>query len=358
MVNHARRVAERFNALPPGAVRDAKRLMRAPQREQILADHPHRGRVVRRAAAAAPRRWRPSWPSSRSASPTSASSELAPTPPHRDQLARQPRTDRPHVADRQDRAHARCWWRRRCARARAPHACPRPAGERHGVVGEGPPLRLLIAGDSSAAGVGVAHAARGAGRAAGRRLAQRCARAGALAAGGALGAQLGADAAPAAAREPAARSALRPGGGRHRRQRRRSTRCPRTMRCRRARRSPTGCATRLGVRARGVHAAAADARAFRRLPQPLRWVAGSDADAPRPRARALGAPRAATSRAWRCRCRSTPALMAADGFHPGAPVYRRVRSGGGRRTSCAISRRCCGRSSPSPTPGDPDDRAR
>ena len=37
VVRHARRVAERFNALPPGAVRDAKRLMRAPQREQLLA---------------------------------------------------------------------------------------------------------------------------------------------------------------------------------------------------------------------------------------------------------------------------------------------------------------------------------
>lgn len=33
---HARRIAERFNALPPGAVREAKRLMREPQREQIL----------------------------------------------------------------------------------------------------------------------------------------------------------------------------------------------------------------------------------------------------------------------------------------------------------------------------------
>ena len=32
----ARRVAERFNQLPPGAVRDAKRLMRAPQRELVL----------------------------------------------------------------------------------------------------------------------------------------------------------------------------------------------------------------------------------------------------------------------------------------------------------------------------------
>jgi enoyl-CoA hydratase/carnithine racemase len=36
VVNHARRVAERFNALPPGAVREAKRLMRAPQRELVM----------------------------------------------------------------------------------------------------------------------------------------------------------------------------------------------------------------------------------------------------------------------------------------------------------------------------------
>jgi len=36
VVNHARRVAERFNSLPPGAVRESKRLLRAPQREQIL----------------------------------------------------------------------------------------------------------------------------------------------------------------------------------------------------------------------------------------------------------------------------------------------------------------------------------
>jgi enoyl-CoA hydratase/carnithine racemase len=33
---HARRVAERFNTLPPGAVQEAKQLMRAPQREQVL----------------------------------------------------------------------------------------------------------------------------------------------------------------------------------------------------------------------------------------------------------------------------------------------------------------------------------
>jgi enoyl-CoA hydratase/carnithine racemase len=36
VVNHARRVAERFNALPPGAVREAKQLMRRPQHELVL----------------------------------------------------------------------------------------------------------------------------------------------------------------------------------------------------------------------------------------------------------------------------------------------------------------------------------
>ena len=42
VVNHARRIAERFNALPPGAVRDTKKLMRrgqtAPIREAISAE--------------------------------------------------------------------------------------------------------------------------------------------------------------------------------------------------------------------------------------------------------------------------------------------------------------------------------
>ena len=36
VVNHARRVAERFNSLPPGAVREAKQLMRSPQQEAML----------------------------------------------------------------------------------------------------------------------------------------------------------------------------------------------------------------------------------------------------------------------------------------------------------------------------------
>lgn len=36
VVNHARRVAQRLNRLPPGAVREAKALMRGPQREATL----------------------------------------------------------------------------------------------------------------------------------------------------------------------------------------------------------------------------------------------------------------------------------------------------------------------------------
>ena len=35
VVNHARRIAERFNSLPPGAVRDTKRLMRAASKAAI-----------------------------------------------------------------------------------------------------------------------------------------------------------------------------------------------------------------------------------------------------------------------------------------------------------------------------------
>ena len=48
VVNHARRVAERFNALPPGAVREAKRLMRAPQRELVLQTIRSEGEIFAR----------------------------------------------------------------------------------------------------------------------------------------------------------------------------------------------------------------------------------------------------------------------------------------------------------------------
>ena len=48
LLNHARRVAERFNHLPPGAVRDAKALMRAPQRELVLQTIRNEGEIFSR----------------------------------------------------------------------------------------------------------------------------------------------------------------------------------------------------------------------------------------------------------------------------------------------------------------------
>ena len=47
VVNHARRVAERFLALPPGAVQDSKKLLRAPQREALMAAIAREGEVFR-----------------------------------------------------------------------------------------------------------------------------------------------------------------------------------------------------------------------------------------------------------------------------------------------------------------------
>jgi enoyl-CoA hydratase/carnithine racemase len=45
VLNHARRVAERFNQLPPGAVQGAKRLMRAPLRDAVNAAIQREGEV-------------------------------------------------------------------------------------------------------------------------------------------------------------------------------------------------------------------------------------------------------------------------------------------------------------------------
>jgi len=48
VVAHARRVAERFNALPPGAVSESKRLLRAPQSAALLATIKTEGEVFGR----------------------------------------------------------------------------------------------------------------------------------------------------------------------------------------------------------------------------------------------------------------------------------------------------------------------
>ena len=51
VVNHARRMAERFNALAPTAVRETKRLMREPQTRAHPRGDGHRRRAVRQPAA-------------------------------------------------------------------------------------------------------------------------------------------------------------------------------------------------------------------------------------------------------------------------------------------------------------------
>ena len=48
VVNHAGRVAERFNKLPPGAVREAKQLMRRPQHDQLLQTIRSEGEIFAR----------------------------------------------------------------------------------------------------------------------------------------------------------------------------------------------------------------------------------------------------------------------------------------------------------------------
>ena len=48
VLNHARRVAERFNHLPPSAVREAKQLMRAPQRDAVLQTIRNEGEIFAR----------------------------------------------------------------------------------------------------------------------------------------------------------------------------------------------------------------------------------------------------------------------------------------------------------------------
>jgi enoyl-CoA hydratase/carnithine racemase len=48
VVNHARRIAEKFNALPRGAVREAKQLLRAPHREVVLQTIRSEGEIFAR----------------------------------------------------------------------------------------------------------------------------------------------------------------------------------------------------------------------------------------------------------------------------------------------------------------------
>jgi hypothetical protein len=203
-------------------------------------------------------------------------------------------------------------------RARLPKL-PEPEGEREGVVGSGRPLRLLVAGDSSAAGVGVRHqqqalahrlAAVVAQRAPARVHWQLRARSGlttaqtlALLRDEGHGSCLAADVAVVitgvndvieqvpSQRARAAREAL-----------------------------ANWLRNGHGVR-HVVFAPLPPIHQFPGLPQPLRWVAGSDAR----RHNSALAEWAATRSDVSCVDMQVPlnrGVMAEDGFHPGEPVYR------------------------------------
>ncbi len=200
-------------------------------------------------------------------------------------------------------------------RARLPRL-PEADGAREGEVGHGPPLRLLIVGDSSAAGVGVAsqsQALAGFLTAALARHARRRVQWRLIARSGVNSAQcieLLASHAPAPADVAVAVLGINDVVDQVPSQRAVAAREALANRLRNAH----------GV-AHVVFAPLPPVERFPGLPQPLRWVAGRDA---RRHDEALAA--------W-ARTRSDVShvpidlplnreVMAADGFHPGEPVYR------------------------------------
>lgn len=205
-------------------------------------------------------------------------------------------------------------------RAKLPRL-PEAAGARSGTVGEGAALRLLIAGDSSAAGVGVVHQR----DALAPRLAEELASRGRRRVHWRLLAQSGLTTAQTLAllqrEHPAA------GPGEHFDVAVVVTgvndvvdQVPSQHAV--ARREALANRLRNGA---GVHhvvfAPLPPVHLFPGLPQPLRWVAGSDARRHDRALRDWAATRSDVSRA-EIELPLNRALMADDGFHPGAKVYR------------------------------------
>jgi lysophospholipase L1-like esterase len=200
-------------------------------------------------------------------------------------------------------------------RARMPRL-PEAAGERAGTVGEGRALRLLIAGDSSAAGVGVARQEESL---AGLLAAQLAARLPVqvqwqlLAQSGLTSAQT--LEAVHAAELPHFDIAVVVSGVNDV-----VDQVPSMRAVARREALANTLRNKLGV-AHVVFAPLPPVHLFPGLPQPLRWVAGSDA---RRHDRALAdwaATRSDVSRP-EIELPLNPGVMASDGFHPGAPVYR------------------------------------
>ncbi len=197
---------------------------------------------------------------------------------------------------------------------------PEPAGPRLGVVGQGRPLRLLVAGDSSAAGVGVAHQA----DALALRLAQRLAHT--------VPAQVLWQLRARSGLNTAMTWALLQDEGVEVHNRSADLAVIVTgvndvveqVPSHRAVMAREALANWLrnahGVQ-HVVFAPLPPVHEFPGLPQPLRWVAGADA---RRHNRALqdwAATRQDVSRVDMT-LPLNPGVMASDGFHPGEPVYR------------------------------------
>ncbi len=205
-------------------------------------------------------------------------------------------------------------------RAKLPRL-PEPEGQRHGVAGQGQPLRLLIAGDSSAAGVGVRH--------------QRDALASRLAAhlAGAVPARVAWHLLARSGLTTAQTLALLRDDEAHA-ERIRGTdvavvvtgvndvvdQLP-SHRAVAAREALANWLRNACGAQHVVFAPLPPVHHFPGLPQPLRWVAGSDAR----RHNAALQHWAATRTDVSCVDMEMPlnrGVMAADGFHPGEPVYR------------------------------------
>jgi lysophospholipase L1-like esterase len=245
-------------------------------------------------------------PSSRNASPTSPNSDPAPGGGHplpalAVKIALAPLLVAQAVATRR----------------RAP-VLPEAEGDREGIAGGGasPPLRLLVAGDSSAAGVGVArqeqavvgHLVRTLQRAIGRPVAWAlCARTGLTTRG--LHALL-AEAAPFAADVAVVITGVNDIIGQ--------------VPAKRAIRDRARLADWLLVHSGARHVVFAPLPPMHRfplLPEPLRRVMGSDARRHDDALARWAATRSDVSHA-RFAVELDAAGMASDGFHPGEPVYR------------------------------------
>lgn len=195
---------------------------------------------------------------------------------------------------------------------------PEAEGERHGEVGRGPRLRLLVAGDSSAAGVGVVH--------------QRDALAPQLAA------RLADQAGVRVAWRLEAQSGLTTAQTLHRLQRAGLPHFDVAVVVTGVNDVVDQVPSHHAVSARDalanflrnalgvqhvVFAPLPPVHQFPGLPQPLRWVAGTDA---RRHDRALEHWAATRGDVSRCAMdlRLNRGVMAADGFHPGEKAYRQV----------------------------------